>query len=222
MPPDSEFDAGFLALLEELNAVVGHVGERVEGNCLYGPCDFPPTHINQKMRAKRQSLLAAAQGRRQMLEVGVNAGHSALALLYHHPQLIYHGVDICQHGYTKPAASFLKQRFGERFFFHAGNSLVVLPRIAVAHKELRFDFFHIDGGHAVQLFETDFYNCLRLAAHPAWVVVDDTNAFDGTLRVCLQSLVEAKLAAYDTLPGFERGGSELVRLIPKKSAGILP
>ena len=45
----------------------------------------------------------ATRFKRLLLEIGVNAGHSALLALSANPSLAYHGVDLDGHGYTAPA-----------------------------------------------------------------------------------------------------------------------
>ena len=57
-----------------------------------------------------------------MLEVGVNGGHSAFLALTSEPGLEYHGVDICEYAYVKPAVAWLQVCLAVRAG-HAGLSI---------------------------------------------------------------------------------------------------
>ena len=114
----------------------------------------------------------ALRGRRRLLEVGTNGGHSALLALTANPGLEFHGVDICEHAYAEPAMRFLERAFPGRTFFHPGNCLTVLPAIHERDPDLHFDAFHIDG--AKRTYYQDIRNCVPMAAEDALVIVDDT------------------------------------------------
>ena len=94
------------------------------------------------------------------------------------PDLVYHGVDIGFHAYTRTCADFLAKEFPGRFHFHPGDSREVLPRLATHRTDLDFDLFHVDGGHTDELCRADISNCLRLAKGGAGkhLVLDDINA----------------------------------------------
>jgi methyltransferase family protein len=179
---DRAYEERFLALLTELNACIAGTGEPLEGNLCYWdqtslaehlaarPID-DEDHVRKRINLSRVSSLS-----RSFLEIGLNGGHSALLLLYSNPQLILHSVDICDHEYTKHAADFLKCTFKYRFQFTAGDSREVLPTMFIEQPALRFDCFHIDGGHRAELVTADISNAIRLARRGAFFVVDDLQA----------------------------------------------
>ena len=43
----------------------------------------------------------------QMMEIGMNAGHSVVAYLNNCPDLVVHAIDICEHPYVKDCAEVL-------------------------------------------------------------------------------------------------------------------
>jgi predicted O-methyltransferase YrrM len=124
---------------------------------------------------RRNYVFYALQGRR-ILEVGFNAGHSALLGLISNPSLRYTAVDLGQHAYTKPCFDYLKSIFGDRIDLILGNSLEVLPKLPVlVHND--FDLWHIDGGHSYDVAEADLCNVLNMAKPGQTILFDDTSAW---------------------------------------------
>ena len=148
-------------------------GEPLRGNLCYDDLqtDFATRAPKAETRPKRDRLRLAVGPRRRMLEVGVNGGHSAYVALTANPHLAFHGVDVCEHAYVRPAIELLKEGFPGRVFFSEGNSLAVLRDLA--ENGHHFDMFHIDG--AKHLYFKDILNCSRIIdGKDATVVVDDT------------------------------------------------
>jgi len=92
--------------------------------------------------------------------------------------LVWHGVDICEHAYVEPCVEYLAHEFPGRVHLHRGDSREVLPRLAMHRPELDFDLFHVDGGHTDMLCRADVANCIRLAkgGRGKHLVLDDINA----------------------------------------------
>ena len=126
----------------------------------------------------RRNLWRSTRFKSRLLEIGVNAGHSALLTLSANERLVYHGVDIGQHKYTEPCVRFLTQEFPGRVHMYFGDSREVLPYLATHRRDFDFDIFHVDGGHTSELCRTDISNCLRLANHQVGrhLLLDDINA----------------------------------------------
>jgi predicted O-methyltransferase YrrM len=170
---DPEAGEVWLSRLYELNAAVAEAGEPVAGNLFYDhhQPDYlrsPPIALN---RAKRNRFRRVCAERGRMLEIGVNAGHSAYLALTSNPALEFHGVDIGEHAYLLPAVAWLEKEFPGRVFFYEGSCLRVLP--ALARRGLRFDLVHVDGAKHTYYF--DVLNAHRLADEGALIVVDDAN-----------------------------------------------
>ena len=109
------------------------------------------------------------------MEIGFNAGHSALLALACNPGLRYVGVDICEHDYTKECARYLAGVFDARFKLIEGDSRDVLPHLATHGRNMSFDIFHLDGGHEVATCRSDISHVIRLADAGSTLVLDDTN-----------------------------------------------
>ena len=185
MITDPESQPEWRERLLRLNSVVASTGELVFGNLCYEDAqtdcvDSPPT---ERYRVKRERFRAAVRGRRRLLEVGVNGGHSAYIALTENPKLEFHGVDICEHSYVERAVEWLKSEFPGRVFFYKGDSRRVLPDLA--SRGLTFDVFHIDG--AKHIYYMDIVNSSRMVSPSgALVVVDDAEQLG--VRVALLSL----------------------------------
>ena len=177
------FSEKFLSRTLELNRFVLESGEKFEGSVFYWNDSETNTHAFPvaTLAPARRNLWRASRFKKCMLEIGVNAGHSALLALSLNPNLIYYGVDINWHKYTGICAQFLRQEFGERFNFFAGDSREVLPHLAEQTNLPDFDLFHVDGGHSREICYADISNCLRLAnksadAIASHLLLDDVNA----------------------------------------------
>ena len=160
-----QFSATFLTRLAALNGIVRESGETLEGGLFYwhhaaGVADRP----DESLSPARRNLWRASRFKRSMLEVGVNAGHAALLCLSANEDLVWHGVDICEHAYVEPCVAYLAQAFPGRVRFSRGDSREALPKLATHRPDLDFDLFHVDGGHTDELCRADISNCVRLAA----------------------------------------------------------
>jgi hypothetical protein len=177
---DEVLSPRFTARLQRLNEIVVQSGETPEGNIFYPDKEAlevtrPPV---EELAPARRNAWRAARFKRHFLEIGVNAGHSALLALSCNRGLIYYGVDLNEHAYTEPCVNYLKAEFPGRVRFFAGNSLEVLPALVARRAEFDFDLFHVDGGHTSEVCESDVTNCLRLAegGRGRHLMIDDTHA----------------------------------------------
>jgi hypothetical protein len=157
-----------------------------------------------------------------MLEVGVNGGHSAYVALTANPGLEFHGVDICEHAYVRPAIAHLQREFPGRVYFYDGDSLEVLPRLV--ESRLRFDLFHLDG--AKRTYLEDILNFERmLAGEHATLIVDDTQQVNvaGTWKVYVASGAIEALPDFPPMPKTEEYRNEigtLKALSPEKRSRL--
>lgn len=117
-----------------------------------------------------------------LLEVGLNAGHSAAIQMELFPDLKITSLDIGRHDYTQVGADALKTRFSDRFEYIQCHSRAYFERIKSGeYKPPKVDAVFIDGGH-------DFFSVLNDIAMAKWlgvkhIFVDDTNSHE-VGRVC--------------------------------------
>ena len=174
-----ELSARFLARLAALNAIVAETGERLEGNLFYadGEADFLSRPPAASLAPARRNLWRACRFKTRMLEVGVNAGHSALMALSCNPDLEYFGVDIAEHAYTVKCVDYLKGEFPGRIHLFPGDSREVLPWL-VERGQTDFDLFCVDGGHTSEVCLSDMTHCIRMGsgAKGRHILLDDVHA----------------------------------------------
>jgi hypothetical protein len=170
----------FRQRLSRIAEIVKRSGEPLEGNIFYADGDEgyaarPPA---AELAPARRNAWRAVRFKERLLEVGVNAGHSALLALSTNPKLEYYGVDIMSHAYTAECVDFLKGEFPGRVHLFPGDSREVLPWLVDRRAELSFDIFHVDGGHTSEVCLSDMTNCIRIAQgqRGRHVMLDDVHA----------------------------------------------
>src|SRR5574337_818006 len=188
------FSNRFQRRLKALNAIVRTAGEALEGNIFYAD------------RAERF--------KERMLEVGVNAGHSALLALSSNPKLHYCGVDIMSHAYTKECVDFLKGELPGRVRFFPGDSREVLPRLADAAAELGFDLLCVDGGHTSEVCYSDDANCIRMSKgeKSRHLLLDDVHA-SWLFDIYCEFVARGDLTAETFFGDWEEAGRNLLARI---------
>jgi hypothetical protein len=168
--------------LRKLNEIVQSSGEPLEGNIFYKHLTTNPgDQLEPAMLPKRRSLAMAALMFQEVMEIGFNAGHSALLLLTANPQLRLTCIDLCQHKYTVPCYEYLKNRFGDRIDLIQSNSLLAFPLLASRRAD--FGLYIIDGGHGLTTAEVDLYNVIQFGRKGSVICFDDSDA--AGLRVIL-------------------------------------
>ncbi|HTR14443.1 MAG TPA: class I SAM-dependent methyltransferase [Roseiarcus sp.] len=162
---DEVLSHAFRQRLASVNAIVERTGEVLEGNIFYadGKEPFVESDPEVDLAPARRNVWRAARFKQRMLEVGVNAGHSALLALSSNPRLQYYGVDIMSHAYTVECVDFLKGEFPGRVHLFPGDSREVLPWLAGQTADLTFDLLCVDGGHTSEVCYSDVANCIRMS-----------------------------------------------------------
>jgi hypothetical protein len=179
---NSEYDPGYreyAAYLSGLNEVSQQFSGIVEGNLFYdGPNDFIGNFAKapiSRYRGKRRDYATYVLSGSSLLEIGFNAGHSALLALTVNPNLRYFGVDFGNHPYTTPCFEYLRQIFGNRIDLWIGDSRDLIP--ALRHsKDIKFNLFHIDGGHDFGVAYADLCNVIDFCLDGDVILFDDINS----------------------------------------------
>ncbi|MFS8563825.1 MAG: class I SAM-dependent methyltransferase [Rhabdochlamydiaceae bacterium] len=112
-----------------------------------------------------------------ILEIGLNAGHSAENFFQACPNLeLFVSFDINSHDYTKHAVDYLSNKYSERFLFVAGDSAVTVPKFCIDYPHQLFDLIYVDGNHTFEYAFGDIFNCGSLAHLKTILWVDDYSA----------------------------------------------
>jgi predicted O-methyltransferase YrrM len=167
------FSPLFLEILDALNNAVRESQEVIEGNYFYHHQVSELQNSPDPSRSQKRIFLSkTVNGKKSVLEVGFNAGHSALLILSSNPYVKYVGVDIGEHSYTKEAGRILMNHFGNRFDLIIGDSTDVLPRLKL--DELKYEVIHIDGGHSQDQCLSDLNNASNLLIEQSGqILLDD-------------------------------------------------
>ena len=171
--------------IERLEEIIRKSGELLEGNCFYAHCTLTK---HPDLKNKQYNLALLGKGRKNIAEIGLNAGHSALLFLYDNPTIETLTIfDICDHAYTKPCYEYLRLTFPHvTFRLIEGNTLHTLPKHAT-EDNYRYDLIHMDGGHFGPVVENDLYYCTLFSDT---VIVDDTNF--PHINQCVERCIKGK------------------------------
>lgn len=147
-------------IFKNLNPITAAIREHIEGNLFDSDAYLP----------KRRNVTLTCQNKKNALEIGFNAGYSAVLILLANPDIQLTCVDIASHRYTIPCYQQIKKDFGDRINLLVGDSQVIVPTI-----NDKFDFIHIDGCHIVEVAENDIKNTNKLVMDNTTIIMDDTN-----------------------------------------------
>jgi hypothetical protein len=164
--------------LNGLNAVIDEIDETLEGNLFY--LDKSPNRTRKlysEFITKRKHYAIFSTVCDAIVEIGFNAGHSALLGLSANSKLIYRGVDANYHSYTKPCYNYLKECFGDRIDVTLEPSDMVMPQILALYPELNGlkVGWIIDGCHDTIMAAVDIENVLTAAKLGDVIMFDDTD-----------------------------------------------
>lgn len=138
-----------------------------------------------KYQVERLRELVATSSPTSIMEIGFNAGHSALLFLaITPPETKVVSFDLGEYAYVFAAKRYIDTVFPGRHTLVTGDSTITIPKYEeqVAHRmknpltapPLRFDFIFIDGGHQDDVPMKDILHSQRLVAgNHTIVAVDD-------------------------------------------------
>lgn len=113
-------------------------------------------------------------GKKRVLEIGFNAGHSAEVFLKNNKELELVSFDLGSHEYVKTAKDFIEMTYPGRHTLILGDSKKTVPQYLEENKNVKFDFIFIDGGHDYETAKADIENCFHFAHDYTIVALDDT------------------------------------------------
>ena len=131
-------------------------------------------HMSPEQRIQFCERLHSYGNIKTILEIGLNAGHSAENFFNNCPNLeLFVSFDINMHEYVGYAVDYLSHKYDNRFLFIAGDSAVTVPQFFISHPDQLFDLIYVDGNHTFDYAINDIIKCGMLA-HPQTILwVDD-------------------------------------------------
>ena len=123
---------------------------------------------------------------RKIMEIGLNAGHSALHFFNTCPHIeLFVSFDINHHDYTQHAINYLSLKYQDRFLFVEGDSTLTIPKFSKQYPYEAFDLIYVDGCHLFDYALADIINAKKLA-HPNTILwIDDFHDGDVNRAVML-------------------------------------
>lgn len=154
---------------DDIRNIVMKFTENPEGDCMWYHGSLVESH---ELLAKQYNLYYLGSIYNNIMEIGFNAGHSALFMLLANASSKITIFDNCMHYYTYPCLDYLNKEFPGRIKIVKGDSTTTVKKYTTTNK---FDLIHIDGNHDVNYVTQDFYNSLKLAKSNAIIILDDDN-----------------------------------------------
>ena len=165
--------------------VINNYGELLEGNIfmLHYTTNYTDVYLN---KAKNISNLVLNKNIKDVMEIGFNAGFSTLLMLLTNSNIHISCFDLGEHTYTLPCYEKLKETFGERINITIGDSTKTLKNVIGS-----YDLIHIDGGHSIEVADSDIINSYRLSKERTILIMDDYDFPD------LHSLWDSYITKYN-------------------------
>ena len=177
--------------LDALLEIIRRHSEFLDGNLFFvNLSEAERGEASDDLLEKRANLVALIRGRDRVLEIGFNAGHSALLMLLANDDCSVTAIDTCQHPYTLPCFSYLDDCFPGRLRLIEGDSVQIMGQL----DESGFDLIHYDGGKE-KTIEADLRNTRSLVGDEHVLVIDDTQ--NERLSTIVDDLVRQGLIEVD-------------------------
>jgi len=109
-----------------------------------------------------------------VLEIGMNAGHSSCLFLENNKQCNVISFDIGNHDYVRVGKQYIDNKYPNRHELIISDSTISVPLYTNINKESKMDLIFIDGGHDYETALNDLINCMNLSHKDTILIMDDT------------------------------------------------
>ncbi len=164
--------------VEEIEKIVKNSGVSLEGNSFYYHDSL--TRFEQLLTKQINLFWAGSQADKKILEIGFNAGHSAMLFLCGRgtSEVDFTIFDLGDHKYVKPCMEYVRSQWpSARIEYIEGDSTKTLPAFAATKPEHKgtYDVVHVDGGHDRHVVLSDVSVAIDLVKIGGLMILDDTN-----------------------------------------------
>lgn len=163
--------------VKAIEEIVKASGVPLEGNSFYYHNSL--TRFEQLLTKQINLFWAGSESSKRVLEIGFNAGHSALLFLLANKEVTnYTFFDLGAHAYVRPCFEYLQKSFPNvDMRFIEGDSTRTLPEFIFANQDKKgtYDLVHVDGGHDRDVVLSDVACAIDLVAPGGLMILDDTN-----------------------------------------------
>jgi len=116
-------------------------------------------------------LQLLAFDKKNILEIGFNAGHSTDLFLSQNKESSVLSFDIGEHNYVQVAKKYIDNIYPNRHKLVLGDSTQTIPKYIT---DIKYDLIFIDGGHSYNIAKADIINCKKFSHKDTIVIMDDT------------------------------------------------
>ena len=150
--------------------------------------DYITDYINPDFYNKQVRLYNISKTVNNVLEVGVNTGHSILIMLLANPNMNIVGVDICpaELPYIEECIKYINSAFNNKVTFLKGPSYYILPQLSYFK---HFDLIHIDAMHDYPNVLNEIRMTYMMGKSECYFLFDD---YDGGVKQAVDEYVLLK------------------------------
>jgi predicted O-methyltransferase YrrM len=152
----------------------GNVSETLDEHLRKNGVHVNEGYLSESQKQIFNQILQSNPQIQTIMEIGLNAGHSAENFMNHCKGLKrFVSFDINDHSYVSVAVQYLSLKCTNCFQFIEGDSQITVPAYAASFPQEKFDLIYIDGGHELSNAFNDISNCKLLAHKDTILLIDD-------------------------------------------------
>lgn len=135
----------------------------------------------------------------KIVEIGFNAGHSALKFLAMNPNATMISFDLMQHKYSFFGKLYVDAAYPNRHMLIAGSSHSTVIQFHKQFPKYKADLIFIDGDHSFKGALNDIQNMKKLATNNTMIVIDDIvphKSYGKYVYLAMKKAVEKKIITF--------------------------
>ena len=129
------------------------------------------TKFNRFDPNKQTNLFSLSKNVKNILQIGLRAGHEALTFLISNQSSKIYCFDTYKYSFTKACAQYLQQHFPDRLFVYEGNSIDEIPKFN-ENTKISVDLVYICT-KAMDISNGNFFTCIPLIHYKTFLIIDN-------------------------------------------------